>query len=80
MFLSPDEPSCHVSLLVTHRGDDSAKETCSPGNTVLTCIELTAQNFEVAKQGMLLKVRTGNREPEFGNEFIALIRMRSQNG
>ena len=23
---------------------------------------------------------TGNREPEFGNEFTAVIRMRSQNG
>ena len=30
--------------------------------------------------GMLLKVRTGNRKPEFGNEFTAVIHMRSQNG
>ena len=39
-------------------------------------IEFTA---DVTKSGN--KERgTGNGEPEFGNEFIAVIRMRSQNG
>ena len=36
-------------------------------------------------KGMFLKVRngewgTGNREPEFGKEFTAVVHMRSQNG
>ena len=36
-------------LHARHR-DDGVKETCSPGNTVLICIELSTQQFEFAKQ------------------------------
>ena len=49
-------------------------------------VETTKESRSAYSQRVLLKVVTsngesgiGNREPEFGNEFTAVIRMKSQN-